>query len=132
KNHPLPLIPLSASQCWTVLTSKNKPPLIALKYNFIITLSVFGGLQLIIKALKIFQESKHPESYACLENLAELYLRKSIQAANIKNISLSQKYKTQTIEYLNQALKVVTMHFPKDSPHIARVQSKLKNLNALS
>ncbi|MBL9029374.1 MAG: RMD1 family protein [Caedimonas sp.] len=43
----MPLIPLSASQCWTVLTSKNKPPLIALKYNFIITLSVFGGLQLV-------------------------------------------------------------------------------------
>ena len=81
---------------------------------------------LIKKSLKIFEKSKHPESYMCLESLAELHIKKSINAENKGDLQQSKIFKKQAILYLNQAQKIVKTHFPKDSPHITRIQNKLK------
>ncbi|MBN9412958.1 MAG: tetratricopeptide repeat protein [Candidatus Paracaedimonas acanthamoebae] len=76
----------------------------------------------ISKALKAFKQNKHPEYYKALENLAEIYLKKSLQTAEIKQ---SEQYKEKAKDYLNQALEIVKNHFPKDSPHIVRIQEKI-------
>ena len=83
---------------------------------------------LLRKALGIFQRNKHPESFTALESLADLHLKKSMQVTNKGNILQSQNFKKQAVDLLNQALKVVKTHFPADSPHIMRIQKKIKNL----
>jgi len=80
------------------------------------------------KAFNILQKNKHPETYISLESLAELYLKKSIDASNKGNIKQSQNLETQSLDYLKQALGIVKTSFPKDSPHLIRIQSKLKNI----
>ncbi|OJW52674.1 MAG: hypothetical protein BGO67_09420 [Alphaproteobacteria bacterium 41-28] len=77
------------------------------------------------KSLKIFQQNKHPLSYASLESLAELYLKKSRKNVNVQETS---NFKTKARDYLKQALEVVKIHFPEDSPHITRIQRKLNEL----
>ena len=80
---------------------------------------------LIMTALKISQESKHPDEYAFLESLAELYFKKSIQAMKKKDIQQSQKFKDQAIFYLRQALKTAVNNFSENSYHIRKIQCKL-------
>lgn len=80
------------------------------------------------KALKIFRNDKQPKEYTCLESLAELYLKKSAEVANKGNVKKAQCFKTQAIDDLKKALEVVTVYFPVDSPHRARIQNKLKKL----
>ncbi|EKE10469.1 MAG: Tetratricopeptide repeat protein [uncultured bacterium] len=80
------------------------------------------------QTLKIYQKNKHPDIYASLEILAELYVEKSTRALKEKNISQSQHFKSQAISFLEQALKKVEIHFSADSPHIQRIQSKIKIL----
>lgn len=76
------------------------------------------------KSLKIFQQYKHPKIYTALESLSDLSLAQS-RAINTK---LSESFKKQALEYLTQALAIVTASFPPDSPHITRIQSKLNKL----
>jgi tetratricopeptide (TPR) repeat protein len=80
------------------------------------------------KALEIFQQYKHPDNYTVLEILTELYLEKSKRAENKGNLQQSHIFKVQALTYLNQALKIVRTYFPSDSPHIKRIQNRLKNL----
>jgi tetratricopeptide (TPR) repeat protein len=77
------------------------------------------------RSLVIFQKNNHPQSYASLENLAELFLAKSI---NENNPQQAKIFKEQATDLLRQALEVVKAHFPENSPHIARIQSKLLDL----
>jgi tetratricopeptide (TPR) repeat protein len=79
--------------------------------------------ELLVKALAIFQNSKHPYSYTCLESLAELYLQKAAQSKE------PQQFKAQAIDYLKQALTIIKEHFPADSPHLIRINTKLKELS---
>ena len=51
------------------------------------------------KAYKICQQNKHPERYTALENVAEIYLKKSTQTAKGKDAQQSQQYKEQTLGY---------------------------------
>ncbi|HUX79460.1 MAG TPA: tetratricopeptide repeat protein, partial [Alphaproteobacteria bacterium] len=83
---------------------------------------------LFIKSLKIFQDNQHPDAYKTLEYLAELSLKKSALLENKQNLQEAQNFKTQAINYLKQALEIVKTHFPANSPHIARIESKLKSL----
>jgi len=83
---------------------------------------------LINKALRIFQTKKQAESYTCLETLSDLYLQKATQITNKKNAQQYEGFKILAAECLRQALKVIKVHFPKDSPHIVRVENKLKSL----
>lgn len=80
------------------------------------------------KALGIFQQSEHPELYSCLENLSDLYQKKSEHAKNSGFSTQSQNFNKQGSRYLKQALEIVKTHFPADSPHRERIQTKLKSL----
>lgn len=84
----------------------------------------------IYRALRIFQKNKYSESYISLEDLAELYLIKSIKAQKNGLKIQSKKFKTQAIDYSKEALKIVKYHFPTDSRHIIRIQKRLKSLSA--
>ncbi len=81
------------------------------------------------KAFIIFQQNEHPKGYASLENLAELYIKKSALFENKRDLHQSQKLKRLAIEYLNQALEIAKTHFPKNSPHLLRIQGKLQKLD---
>jgi tetratricopeptide (TPR) repeat protein/DNA-binding CsgD family transcriptional regulator len=82
------------------------------------------------KALQIFQYKKHPKSYKSLENLAEVYLKKSIEEVNKGDNEQSHVFKTQAVSFLNQALEVVKNHFSRDTPHKTRIQHTLERLSA--
>lgn len=86
---------------------------------------------LLNKALTIFQQSQHSESYTVLEDLTELYLKKSIQAVNKENTALSRNLKKQAIHYSQQALEIVKTYFSENSPHAQRIQLKLQTLETL-
>lgn len=83
---------------------------------------------LIYKALGIFQQKKHPESYTALEHLTDLYLKKSMQAANKGDMHQSQKFKIQAINYSKQAIEIVKARFPKGFPHILKMQCKFNSI----
>ena len=76
------------------------------------------------RALAIFQYRKHPESYKALESLADLYLKRSVQ----EKMGQSQGFKKQAIDSLKKALEIVKNHFPDDSSHTVRIQSRLEKL----
>lgn len=80
------------------------------------------------KAAELLRQKNHPTYYIPLEQLAELYIKKSGDV--IKNGSKrdSQSFTAQAISYLQQALEIVKPHYPKQSPHILRIQSKLDKL----
>lgn len=80
------------------------------------------------QSLNMLQQSNHPERYACLENLSELFLKKSIQTANKGDDPQFKDFKVKAVDYITQALKIVKAYFPETSPHIIRIQSKLKSL----
>jgi len=80
------------------------------------------------KALRIFQHYKHPEAYACLENLSDLFIKKSNLAESKGDTKSSQDFKTQAVAYLKQALEITKVRFPKYSPHIKRIEYKLIGL----
>ena len=84
---------------------------------------------LINKALNIFQQNNHPESYISLESLSDLYSKKSLEAVNKNNINRANFFKQISADYLKRALNIVTDYFPEHSPHILRVETKFKNLN---
>lgn len=76
------------------------------------------------QALVIYEKNKHPERYRSLEMLAELYLMKS-RTANLN----SNNYQTEAIKCLKNAYKIVKVSFSEDSPHLHRIEQKLKNLS---
>jgi tetratricopeptide (TPR) repeat protein/DNA-binding CsgD family transcriptional regulator len=85
--------------------------------------------ELLLRALEISHKKKFPESYKILENLAELSLKKSTNEAEPQNI---EKFKIQSIYYLKQALAIVKTTISQNSPHIRRIESKLKNVDVQS
>lgn len=78
------------------------------------------------KALKIFSEHKHLNAFRSLENLAGVYLKKSIQSMDKENSQEAKMFKEKAISFLNQALKVATQHLSGETPSIKRIQLKLK------
>jgi tetratricopeptide (TPR) repeat protein/DNA-binding CsgD family transcriptional regulator len=80
---------------------------------------------LITKSLKIYRNNKHVEIYRCFENLSELYFKR---ARNQKNLSLFNSLKKQSVLNLQQALEIVEINFPLNSPHKTRIQSRLMQL----
>jgi spore coat polysaccharide biosynthesis protein SpsF (cytidylyltransferase family) len=79
----------------------------------------------LMQALKILQDSKHPERYLCLESLADLYSKKSMQAKTNSNNEQVQSLQKKAVDFLNQAMEVVQSYFPEDCPHVVRIKSKL-------
>jgi tetratricopeptide (TPR) repeat protein/DNA-binding CsgD family transcriptional regulator len=80
-------------------------------------------------ALNIFQKNESPDIYLVLEDLAEVTLKKSTFEKNKGDVQKTQNFKIQAISYLNQAIEVVRTHFSEHSPHIARIQSKIKSIS---
>jgi hypothetical protein len=78
------------------------------------------------KSLKIFLAHKHPDIFMLFENLATLSLKKSIQFSRNNDIAQSQALKNQAMDYLKKCLGVLKENFPRNSPHIKRIQLKLK------
>ncbi len=80
------------------------------------------------RAIDILEKKKHPDIYLSLEDLSQLYARQSVTARKQGNIEDATKFKNKAIEYLKRATREIRAYFPKDSPHLERVQSKLNVL----
>jgi len=74
----------------------------------------------------IFNKIKHPDKYEVLEILSDIYQRKSLATLNKGEIQQAEHLKIQAHTYLIEAFKMVKAYFPEDSPHNARIQSKIK------
>jgi tetratricopeptide (TPR) repeat protein/DNA-binding CsgD family transcriptional regulator len=82
------------------------------------------------RALSIIQHTNHPDAYVSLERLAYLFKEKSLEALNKGEKKQADEFKDQSIIYIKQALEIVRIHFPTQSPHVVRIQSVLKSLSA--
>lgn len=80
---------------------------------------------LLKQSFKVFQEKNHPDSYLSLENLAEVYIKKSMHVKEEDN----KAFRNQAIDYLKQAQDIAQIHFPKSSQHILRIQEKINKLS---
>ena len=87
------------------------------------------GEELLSTALKISSESQHPWRYFSLEVLADLYLKKSVQALKEGHEKEAQQLKQKAIDYLNQACHIIGKCLSKESPQIKRIQLKLANID---
>ncbi|MBY0500940.1 MAG: tetratricopeptide repeat protein [Alphaproteobacteria bacterium] len=77
------------------------------------------------RALNIFQKNKHHSKYECLEILAEVYEKKSKIKFSKGETQQADDLKEHASFHLFQALKITKPLFPKDSPHITRIESKI-------
>ena len=82
----------------------------------------------LVKASKIFEGNKHPHQYMALEALAQLDLKKSLNKEKNGDRHQAQLLKAKAIIAFKESLEIVKEHFPKDSPHIERIQSRLTNI----
>lgn len=82
---------------------------------------------LLLAALNTFQENKHPDCYMFLESLADLNLKKSQKRKREGKGDQEVECKNKANAYLHQALKILHVHFPKETPHIKRIQKKLNS-----
>lgn len=80
------------------------------------------------RALNIAHKFHCPDFHTILENLAELYLKKSVESFKIGNIEESKIFHGQALAYLKQSLEAIKTNFPENSVHLKRVQVKIKNL----
>lgn len=80
------------------------------------------------QALNMFLKYNHPESSACLEDLADASLKKAASALPKRSETQVQEFKRQATTYLKKALEMLKAHGLEQSPHFTRVQSKLKAL----
>lgn len=69
-----------------------------------------------------------PDVFLCFEDLSELNFKKSLEMAKNGDMKHSKLFREQAVLNLNQAQEIVKTHFPKDSPHLKRIQTKLKNI----
>lgn len=82
------------------------------------------------QALDIFQQVHHAEAFRCLENLANVYLKKASLEINKGNNEQSKVLKRQAIDALKKSLENVKVHFPEMSSHKIRLQNKIKSLES--
>ena len=83
---------------------------------------------LYLRSLQIFQDKNHPDIYMIFEELSDLHKIKSDNAMKDGNVKQSHVLHKQSCDDLKQALEIVKTHFSKNSPHIIRIQAKLKAL----
>jgi len=76
------------------------------------------------EALKILQKDRHTDSYIILENLAELYAKKSAQFTKDGDSEKAQYFKNQSAKSLKEAFSIIENNFPEDSPHLKRLKLK--------
>jgi tetratricopeptide (TPR) repeat protein len=83
---------------------------------------------LFIRSLKIYTDKNHPEAYIAFENLSDLYKARADKAAYDGNELQSLAYNKRSRKSLNNSLDLLLANFPKSSPHILRIQSKMEKL----
>jgi len=83
-------------------------------------------------ALNILQKKKHLELYRCFEKLGELFHMKSQKALKEGNIELSKNLEKRGKDYFIQAKKIVENNFSFGSPHILRIENRLKHLSNIA
>jgi tetratricopeptide (TPR) repeat protein/DNA-binding CsgD family transcriptional regulator len=81
-----------------------------------------------MKALEVFQNNNHPNEYIIFEHLTTLNIKKSVFEQKNGNQQRSQAFSKKAISCLKKALKIANKHFPENSPHLIRLQDKLKKL----
>jgi len=81
---------------------------------------------IIARALAIYEKNRHPNKYEALEILAEINDKKAKLKISKGEIQQAEHLKERADVYLTQALQTAKIIFPKDSPHIQRIQMKLK------
>ncbi len=81
------------------------------------------------KALEIFEKSSPLDAFIVFEELAQLYLQKANTEVHNGDVQQFKIFKNQGRAYLDKALDIVKTNFPKDSPHITRIQVKLKGFD---
>lgn len=78
------------------------------------------------RALNILQQNNHSDLHFVFEDLADLYLKKLTFKEIQGDAKQSENLKTKAVSYLKQALQIIKTNFHESSPHIIRVQDKLK------
>ena len=78
------------------------------------------------RALFIFQKYKHPDQYLVLEALSDLFQHKALAAKAKGDQQGGETFQKEADAYFKKALEHVNTHFPADSPHLVRLQDKLK------
>lgn len=81
------------------------------------------------RALLIFQKYKHPDQYLVLEALSDLSFQKALAAKVKEDHQGDEKFRKEAEAYLQKALEHVNTNFPTDSPHLRRLQDKVKQRN---
>ena len=88
------------------------------------------GETLLNEALEIFKEKKHPQSYIILESLGDLYTKKATQYLLKGNLKQSTISKNFAIYKFRDAIKIIKTYIKdKNSIHIIRIQTKLREIN---
>ena len=80
------------------------------------------------EALKILSKNNHPDTYMVFEDLGDLYLLKSKRYTLEQNINESNRCKSTSLNYFKQAKSIVQDAFPSGSPHLLRIQDKIRRL----
>ncbi|HCC24431.1 MAG TPA: hypothetical protein DEP85_02820 [Holosporales bacterium] len=78
------------------------------------------------RSLAIFQKHKHPDQYLVLEGLSDIYYQRSLDAKKRGLLQGMGEFQSKADAFLKQALEFVNAHFPADSPHLIRLQDKVK------
>lgn len=76
------------------------------------------------RSLTIYKKHYHIESYAPLETLADICEKKANQTSSANEKSHWKKRKNA---FLKESFYLIRTHFPKDSPHLIRLQHKIKD-----
>jgi len=88
---------------------------------------------LLNEASEILKDKKHPISHSIFESLGDLYTKKAAQYLLNGNLKQSRIYKNFAIYNFRNAIKIMKSHMKdKNSIHIIRIQTKLRESNGLA
>ena len=82
----------------------------------------------LLNSLSLLQKRKKPsEIYIILENLGDLYIKKSQDPKQINN----KQYKAKAYDYLRQSLKIMGKNSQENSSDFKRVKDKINKIKEL-
>ncbi|MCX7338173.1 MAG: tetratricopeptide repeat protein [Alphaproteobacteria bacterium] len=80
------------------------------------------------ESLSILQSKQQPKQYMPLEDLSDLYLKKSEDATVNGDAQQAADHKLKAADYIKQSFEIAQGHLPPDSPHVARIADKMAKL----
>jgi tetratricopeptide (TPR) repeat protein/DNA-binding CsgD family transcriptional regulator len=83
-----------------------------------------------VRALTIFERKTHPNTFMIYEDLSRLNSLKSRNASREGKIEDSKNFTQRSLSNLKHALQILHAHFPKDSPHIMRINNKINKVES--